>query len=279
MKEKTAKGICASLIVLIVVALGVLVAVLVRRAEPATASTAPSLSDLKMSETPPEEETPAMNYHIDIQPYLDAIMTTDPAFLVLVNPANSYGDTVPSDLVWADETTVYSFGRYQMEKTALTALTALCLEAESDGVRGIDITSAYRSFDKQNALFETYCDREMREDPTLNRKQAEALVERYSCRPGRSEHQTGLAVDLWDKNDTSTRLEESFADTEAGLWLAENAARFGFVLRFPREKSDVTGIDFEPWHFRFVGYAAAMAMKEKGMCLEEYVNYIAKQNS
>ena len=220
-----------------------------------------------------------MNYHIDIRPYLVAIMMTAPAFLVLVNPAHSYGDTVPSDLVWADETTVYSFGRYQIEKTALEALTALCLEAESDGVRGIDITSAYRSFDKQNALFETYCDREMRENPALTRKQAEALVERYSCRPGRSEHQTGLAVDLWDKNDTSTRLEESFADTEAGLWLAENAARIGFVLRFPKEKSDVTGIDFEPWHFRFVGYEAAMAMKEKGMCLEEYIDYIAKQNS
>ena len=108
----------------------------------------------------------------------------------------------------------------------------------------------------------------------LTREEAEAIVATYSCRAGTSEHQTGLAVDLRVRGDDQSLLNESFADTQAGRWLAENCARFGFVLRFPKDKTSVTGIQFEPWHFRFVGYRAANEMTEKGMCLEEYSAYL-----
>lgn len=66
-------------------------------------------------------------------------------------------------------------------------------------------------------------------------------------------------------------LEEGFADTEAGKWLAEHSCEYGFILRYPRGKEYITGIEFEPWHFRYVGVDAAMAITEQGLCLEEFV--------
>ena len=86
--------------------------------------------------------------------------------------------------------------------------------------------------------------------------------------PGASEHQIGLALDI--VCSTYMSLDEGFGDTEAGKWLAENSCRFGFILRYPKGKEYITGIEYEPWHFRYVGVKAAEVITKQGITLEEF---------
>ena len=90
--------------------------------------------------------------------------------------------------------------------------------------------------------------------------------------PGASEHQVGLALDI--VCSTYYRLDEAFGDTEAGKWLAENSYQYGFILRYPKDKEEITGIEYEPWHFRYVGKEAAKEMTEQKLTLEEYVEQV-----
>ncbi len=87
--------------------------------------------------------------------------------------------------------------------------------------------------------------------------------------PGASEHQAGLSVDIVTLRHQV--LNDAFADTKAGKWLAEHAHEYGFILRYPKDKEEITGINYEPWHFRYVGKEAAEQIYELGCCLEEYV--------
>ena len=91
----------------------------------------------------------------------------------------------------------------------------------------------------------------------------------YSAKAGQSEHHTGLCVDLMTED--MKQLDETFANTRAFAWLRENACRFGFILRYPKEKETVTGYCYEPWHYRFVGTEAATEMRERNLTLEEYL--------
>ena len=272
-KEKT---VVAILVALILVALLVLCGLLAKRKTEKTSDSTPDTVETQApsSDVNPTHKEDFSVYAIDINPYEAAIFTKEARFLLLVNAQNNIGTTIPCNIVISSNISEYSFAAYSIHETALKALTAMCLEAEASGIYGIDLTSAYRSYEKQSTLFNTYCEREMTKNPMLSRKEAEAIVETYSCRPGTSEHQTGLAVDLRLRGDDRTLLEESFGDTEAGKWLAENCERFGFILRFPKDKTHITGIQYEPWHFRFVGYEAANEMKKLGMCLEEYAAYL-----
>ena len=88
--------------------------------------------------------------------------------------------------------------------------------------------------------------------------------------PGSSEHQIGLAVDIITADYTS--LDEGFGDTPAGKWLAENSCKYGFILRYPQGKEEITSIEYEPWHFRYVGTEAATVITENDICLEEFWN-------
>ena len=87
--------------------------------------------------------------------------------------------------------------------------------------------------------------------------------------PGSSEHQLGLALDI--VSSTYTALDQGFGDTDAGKWLLEHSREFGFILRYPKGKEYITGIDFEPWHFRYVGIEAATVIMDEGITLEEFV--------
>ncbi len=207
----------------------------------------------------------------------------------------------------------YSYGEANyLNITALKALTAMFLEARAQGVKDLDSTSAYRTYTYQKGLFDRNCDKtyhwvcaddscnvdwiskysgqsggkyyskcpicDLKTTNTIpiTREEQEASVATYSCAPGTSDHQTGLAVDIIQTSLPSRfdSLIQEFGETEAGKWLAANAHYFGFILRFPADKEDITGIIYEPWHFRFVGRTHAMAMFEKGLCLEEYVEYL-----
>lgn len=283
MQDKTQKITVLVLSLLLLVAVFVLTLMLVHKKSekvPLVQTTEDFVTDTdaKRSPSEPVEEITnvpdPMAYKIDMTPYLESVGTNGAAYLILVNKTHSYGAIIPDNIVDSKRSEAYSFSSYPINETALSALEAMCLAAEADGVFGIDITSAYRSYERQAYLFDYYTEQEMKKDPSLNQEEARRIVETYSCRAGTSEHQTGLAVDLRLRGDDRTLLEESFAQTQAGRWLADNCARFGFVLRYPADKTAITGIQFEPWHFRFVGYAAANEMQEKGMCLEEYTAYL-----
>ena len=123
--------------------------------------------------------------------------------------------------------------------------------AEADGI-SLYIQSGYRSYETQNNLYTRYVNQD-----------GQAAADRYSARPGHSEHQTGLAIDLND-------ISYAFADTPAGKWVAQNCHKYGFILRYPQNKEAQTGYRYEPWHIRYVGVDVAGAIYNSGLCLEEY---------
>ena len=130
------------------------------------------------------------------------------------------------------------------------------------------ICSSYRTQEKQEALFE----QKVRSclSQAGSREEAEALAARWVSRPGTSEHQAGLAVDIVDKS--YQLLDEGQEKTEVQKWLMAHCADYGFILRYPTEKSALTGVGYEPWHYRYVGREAAREITEQGLCLEEYLS-------
>ena len=135
---------------------------------------------------------------------------------------------------------------------------------ETAAEEGIDIvmTTAYRSYEFQQILWDNYV-----------AQKGEEEANKTSARPGESEHQTGLAVDL-STSEIDYRNSSDFADTAAGRWVAENAQKFGFILRFPEDKTDITGYSYEPWHIRYVGLTAAADIYEENLTLEEYLEQL-----
>ena len=122
--------------------------------------------------------------------------------------------------------------------------------------RKLVIMSAYRSYDYQVNLYNRYA-----------KKDGSDKADTYSGRPGFSEHQTGLAFDLYNGKTVYTRFEE----TKEFDWMQENAYKYGFILRFPKDKEKETGYVYEAWHYRYVGKEIAKEIKEKNISLEEYI--------
>ena len=130
------------------------------------------------------------------------------------------------------------------------------------------MTSGWRSWAYQEQLFEDKVARVM-SGTGLDRAAAEELAAEEVARPGTSEHQLGLAVDII--SNAHPELNEAWAETEEAQWLKAHCAEYGFILRYPPEKSEITGITWEPWHFRYVGEEAAVYIMENDLCLEEYL--------
>lgn len=145
----------------------------------------------------------------------------------------------------------------QLRETALRKLVALWHAAEFDGVK-LKVISAYRSYDYQRDLFQRYSDNYGPEE-----------ANRFSARAGQSEHQLGTTVDF---GGTAHDLTAAFADTDQGLWLADNAHLFGFVMSYPEGVEEITGYIYEPWHYRYIGVEAALDFKRSGLTLTEYLN-------
>lgn len=171
---------------------------------------------------------------------------------------------------YADEVTVIegiviankSYGLPQdydpgVDPDAQTALDAMIAGAALDGIE-LWLKSGYRSFETQKNLYNTYVGREGKE-----------AADRYSARPGYSEHQTGLAFDL-------NSLEQDFGETPEGIWLAEHCAEYGFIIRYPADKEEITGYIYEPWHVRYLGVETAQKVAESGLCLEEYLGIVSQ---
>ncbi len=218
----------------------------------------------------------------DYEKYMDPKGEARDAYLILVNAEHPLTEKdVPNDLVDVSGTRRDGRTVQKMRKTAAMALEALFIEAQAQGMMSPDtpsgyplsVTSAYRDYAYQKSLFSQYTQQQMDQHPEWTQAQAEAKVETFSCRAGTSEHQTGLCCDM----HTLPGADISFRNYEQAAWLAENAWKFGFILRFPEDKTDITGISFEPWHFRYVGRYHAYRIHKDGLCLEEYVEALKQE--
>ncbi len=139
-------------------------------------------------------------------------------------------------------------------------------DAKADGVT-FKLVDAYRSCETQSAEYE----KKVRSytDQGYSREEAEVKAATITARPNTSEHQTGLALDI--VTPSYTKRDKGFANTQAFKWLNASAASYGFIMRYARDKQDITGVIYEPWHWRFVGTEAAKAMNQSGECFEQYL--------
>lgn len=153
------------------------------------------------------------------------------------------------------------------QKVDARILDALNAMMQAGAAHGIDVQSGYRAEQHQGTLYWRQVNnyRSWGYDDTAAQKAAGAIVKR----PGYSEHNCGLAVDLGGSGNF--KLETDFANTAAYAWLIENCADYGFILRFPQGKESITGVIYEPWHYRYVGKEAAKYIMDNGLCLEEYL--------
>lgn len=140
-----------------------------------------------------------------------------------------------------------------LQKHVGTALRQMMHRAGKTGVKHFQVNSTYRSGKLQQRLYEEYGDD-------------------FALPAGHSEHQTGLSVDI---GSTRGKMNQS----KEGRWLAQNAYKFGFIIRYPKGKEAVTGISFEPWHIRYVGLPHSHKMYEEDWALEEYINYLEQEHS
>ena len=177
--------------------------------------------------------------------------------LILVNKYNYLTeDYIPNNLEAIDAS--YARSGMQLVSEAKDAFETLSKAAKEDGMNIIAMSS-YRSYDYQVTLYNNYVETDGKE-----------AADTYSARAGYSEHQTGLAVDVYNLDLPYT----SFKETEEFNWMQENAYKYGFILRFPEDKVNITGYQYESWHYRYVGTEAAKYIKENNLTLEEY--YVKK---
>ena len=157
-------------------------------------------------------------------------------------------------------------GSLQCDERIIPEFLSMLQAAKEDGI-ALEVCSPYRTLNRQEYLFDRKIVRYM--DRGMSYIEAYKLAARVVNVPGSSEHQIGLALDIY--TNSYTTLDEGFGETAAGIWLREHCSEYGFILRYPKGKEYITGIEYEPWHFRYVGKTAAREMMEQGLTLEEYV--------
>lgn len=143
---------------------------------------------------------------------------------------------------------------------ARAAFEKIAAAAKSEGFELVAF-SGFRSYEYQTTLYTNYVKRDGQEQ-----------ADRYSARPGYSEHQTGLAFDIGELGKEDLWLTSAFGETPAGQWLVNHAHEYGFILRYPKGKEDITGFMYESWHFRYLGVELATKVKNTGLTLEEYLD-------
>lgn len=180
--------------------------------------------------------------------------------LILVNKFyHLKEDYVPNDLVTLSGQ--YNKGaNNKMRKDAALAFMEMVDAAKLDNIILYNM-SAYRDYNYQVNLYNKYIQRDGKE-----------AADKYSARPGYSEHQSGLCSDL-------NNISDSFDGTDEAIWLKNNAYKYGFILRFPKDKEDITGYKYEPWHYRYVGKEVAKIIYDDDITLEEYYAYYIEKTS
>ena len=187
-------------------------------------------------------------------------------FLFIVNGSHKLSkDYVPEGLFEISDTRS-DRAKEKMVLYAAKALEALLIEMRANGFYDMGVISGYRSYEYQKTMFENETEAFLSQCGGDKEKAKELALGHVSL-PGTSEHQSGLCVDI----STSNVLSESLSETTAYKWIYSNCADFGFILRYPKDKADITGVTFEPWHFRYVGRYHAQKIMSEGLCLEEYL--------
>lgn len=170
---------------------------------------------------------------------------------ILANPWNSIGEYAPE---------LTQFRDVEIDYRIYDAMNAFVTDAEAQGLTVV-MTSGYRGYDTQSWLFQRKVDQYGGDEET-----AATIV----ARPGTSEHQTGLAADITD--NYYEYMNESLEETALYQWMSAHCHEYGFIVRFPKGRQDVTGIMFEPWHYRYVGKEAAAYIMEHDLTLEEFLS-------
>ncbi len=202
----------------------------------------------------PERILRLVNTDGDLAPYEDMSgADIGRGVLVLVNKHNELGRYAPDDLV--------PMGRYGswgcLRREARDAFASLCDAAAEEGLRIWGI-SPYRSYGRQEGIYYSYV-----------RAHGQEEADTYSARPGASEHQTGLAVDVAVRGESY----EDFGGTPESDWMRAHAHEFGYILRYDEGAEEITGYMYEPWHYRYVGVEAATFIWENSLTFEEYYYY------
>jgi len=189
------------------------------------------------------------------------VQAADSKLLWLVNPSH------PLDSHYAPQQFTHISG-YPIRPEAGEAFLKMQADMRAAGIHGLRLQSAYRPYQYQKALF----DLKVKElaGKGHDNDTARTMASKSVAIPGTSEHQTGLAIDV----SINGKLSEDFGSTEAGVWLKNNSDRYGFIVRYPKEKTNITQIVYEPWHLRYVGIPHAMYMRENNLCFEEYIAYV-----
>ena len=194
------------------------------------------------------------------------VIDENPFYLTLVNQDNTLAPHYyPENLIniyneYSSDDVPLKDRHVLMNQEAYLACREMFLAAKSFGMRGVYITSAFRDYTKQDSLYSSY----------LSKNNNQPVTPTLVAPPGESEHQTGLAIDLEILPDFAPEgLDLEF--TDQGKWYLENCWYYGFILRYPANKTHITNVVYEPWHFRYVGKDHALSMKNSGLCLEEYI--------
>ncbi|MCR5654040.1 MAG: M15 family metallopeptidase [Lachnospiraceae bacterium] len=186
--------------------------------------------------------------------------------LILVNKQH----VIPEDYEFELGSINTMKGTMKCDRRVIADLVRMLSAAKRSGV-DLQICSPYRSHVRQTSLFNIKIKSGLKQGKSYLESYAEAS--QAVTIPGSSEHEIGLAFDIVATD--YTYLNEGFGDTKAGKWLAKNCANYGFILRYPKGKEEITGIEYEPWHFRYVGKKAAKQITEHGLTLEEFVDTLA----
>ena len=181
--------------------------------------------------------------------------------LTLVN----FENTIPKD--WKVDLVQLNNGQ-SVDRRIYDDLIAMLQSAKSEGLNPL-ICSSYRTNEKQEQLYQNKVSEYLSQG--YSKVEASDKAAFWVARPGTSEHQLGLAVDI--VSTKNQRLDRSQENTVEQQWLIQNSWKYGFVLRYPTNKNSITGVGYEPWHYRYVGKEHAKKINELGVCLEEYVKY------
>ena len=183
-----------------------------------------------------------------------------PWYLTLVNSENPIDDNYQITLTRLRN-------KQAIDSRCYPELQAMMDDCRAAGLSPI-ICSSYRTYEKQEELFEQQVQEFINQG--YGKLDAQKKAAGAVARPGTSEHELGLAIDIVD--ESNQRLNQYQENTAVQRWLMQNSWRYGFILRYPSDKTDITGIQYEPWHYRFVGKEAARIIYENNWTLEEYLN-------
>ena len=220
------------------------------------------------------------DYVTDVSAYLEYINSKDQYISILANKQHSIGeDFSPAKLVEIPKKYRRTDRVLKLDLTAEKALEAMMQDMFALGIDDVRVQSAYRTYAEQQNLFNNYVNSEINKG--LSREEAIANANKYSARPEYSEHRTGLCVDFFVPScmlelenygyEGSYPNDVGFTETNAYPWLLKNCWKYGFILRYPEDKVDITGYSYESWHYRFVGLEVASIIHQTGLSYEEYL--------